>query len=1397
MGRLAALLLALVLMLWAAPVSAQGAIGEPAATEMGAEGDFVAVTGIEGAPDAATVDVPLTLAGAVVPGDASATDIVWSVADAGETGAVIAEDGITFTASAEGTAKVTATIAGGIADGGEAYAQEFEIIVGIAPFVAVAEIADAPTAATVKTPLVLSAAALPENATNREITWSIAEPGEDTADAVAATVAQGEGGAYTLTADAIGTVYLTATIENGLGEGESYTQRIAVPVKPMRPQTRAAAETASSFSELQAAITNVNDGGTITITQNIELTSTLSFDLNNRHITITSSAGQQYTLKRANSFTTGPILHFPDDNNDNSGLTLTNIIIDGNGAVDGSSVDDQWSGILYINGGYTVTLGEGSVLQNNNINPGSSNPSVAFCKDSTLVLAGGTIQNNSTPGIGIIYLTNSNPPAAGSKFKMSSGTITGNTCVGGAIYSNARRGVEITGGEISNNTGGAFYILGGGLAISPSATVTTSISGKIIGNDASGGLAATVNLKRYATGAVVSTATAAADGTYTLSNIPVAANEDDAYVIEAAMTDYLTKTSSRFSLYGTSVSTNANLTLNKFSLASNANLTVNGTAMITGGTVVNGNVNGDTGTAVFNTSTLTLTGYTGGAIVAENMDVNLVLAGANVIDTSGVSNTPCIKMMTAYRTLTISGSGSLKATSSGIAAFDISHCTLDIQSGTLEIASDANNAINAGTATGGVTINGYTVTLSASANTNASGGGLGAIRAWALTVNGSPPLIMEGDSAASTTVAQLSFASNVTKKHIYIGPVKLPANMNLTVNGSPLITAGQVMAASVSGSTGTAAFDTTSNTLTLTGYTGGAVVAQNFNLNVVLVGDSNITGASDDAIEVTGGGLVISGGGSLTAAASGQFVNALSASGGNITLNGGTITLSASGSDGHSILSSGGFTINGNAATLTATGGPMGALCVGTTVSVTGGTIKEGNNAAGAQAVPSLTLTGGGTKYSKPYVSIAPSLAANADLRVNGVYLVQGGVKTVNTVSGATYDLASNTLTLNGYSGTGIRATNMNLNIALIATNTVNSSGDYGIIAVNNTGGDNSVTISGSGNLTVNHNGFTALSVCIQGTGGVNIQSGTVAVNAVIGGAYQYAYGIHAGAKPINIDVANGASVTAAASGGNTGNFALFGQSININGTATIREGNSAPGTVVGTLTLGDFTYSATPVKTSAPYVSITPAGASTYTLSVVNGTDNTASGPYTAGTPVSITANAPAPGKEFERWTTSGGGSFASATSATTTFTMPAANVTVTATYKDLPVPAITGLAASPDLLVHGGGTSTITVAGNNLSGQTVTVTAFDGATPTAITTNRSGAGTVTLNFPANASLTDDKVYTIKASLDGGGTWATATATVTVLKNAPSYADPAKDSITKGGGITGSGTAADPFVHM
>lgn len=86
-------------------------------------------------------------------------------------------------------------------------------------------------------------------------------------------------------------------------------------------------------------------------------------------------------------------------------------------------------------------------------------------------------------------------------------------------------------------------------------------------------------------------------------------------------------------------------------------------------------------------------------------------------------------------------------------------------------------------------------------------------------------------------------------------------------------------------------------------------------------------------------------------------------------------------------------------------------------------------------------------------------------------------------------------------------------------------------------------------------------------------------------------------------------------------------------------------------------------VKMDKPIAQLT---AGKYMVAVNNGTGG---GEYAEGSTVTITADAPVSGKQFDRWVVNSGSvTLAGSTSSTTTFTMPAEAVSVTATYKDKP---------------------------------------------------------------------------------------------------------------------------------
>ena len=127
-------------------------------------------------------------------------------------------------------------------------------------------------------------------------------------------------------------------------------------------------------------------------------------------------------------------------------------------------------------------------------------------------------------------------------------------------------------------------------------------------------------------------------------------------------------------------------------------------------------------------------------------------------------------------------------------------------------------------------------------------------------------------------------------------------------------------------------------------------------------------------------------------------------------------------------------------------------------------------------------------------------------------------------------------------------------------------------------------------------------------------------------------------------------------------------------------------------------------VAITATYVALP-----TYALSVSNGTG---SGSYSAGTQVTVSANAAPAGRQFAAWT--GGVAYlASTSSPTTTVAMPSQAVTITATYQLAPTPPNQVTAF---LFSEGSGTAVADSSGSGHNG-----TLFNGPTWTA---GKSGKG-------------------------------------------------------------------------
>jgi len=178
---------------------------------------FVSVSNIKDVPRTATVNLPLTLTGTVEPSNAANQTIVWTVQNAGTTGATIS--GNTLNTTGTGTVVVRATIANGTATGD--YTQDFTITVN-PYFFAVDRIIDIPAIAALNLPLTLTGTVEPSNASKQSIVWSITDAGTTNA-----TLA---GNIFTASTE--GTATLLATIKDGTAAGVDYTQQVSITVIP-------------------------------------------------------------------------------------------------------------------------------------------------------------------------------------------------------------------------------------------------------------------------------------------------------------------------------------------------------------------------------------------------------------------------------------------------------------------------------------------------------------------------------------------------------------------------------------------------------------------------------------------------------------------------------------------------------------------------------------------------------------------------------------------------------------------------------------------------------------------------------------------------------------------------------------------------------------------------------------------------------------------------------------------------------------------------------------------------------------------------------------------------------------------------------------------------------------
>ena len=155
-------------------------------------------------------------------------------------------------------------------------------------------------------------------------------------------------------------------------------------------------------------------------------------------------------------------------------------------------------------------------------------------------------------------------------------------------------------------------------------------------------------------------------------------------------------------------------------------------------------------------------------------------------------------------------------------------------------------------------------------------------------------------------------------------------------------------------------------------------------------------------------------------------------------------------------------------------------------------------------------------------------------------------------------------------------------------------------------------------------------------------------------------------------------------SGGSTSGGSTSGGSTTSRGSTSGGSSNSSKNS---SSNKNSSSSSSSTSSSSTSATSTTSSGVGQYTVFVEGGSG---SGSYAPGTVVIISCYMPADGMRFEKWTTeSNGVALASTTMTTTTFTMPANNVTVKANYVEAP--------ATPAVAVNTGGGGGGTGNGSN----------------------------------------------------------------------------------------------------
>ena len=465
--------------------------------------------------------------------------------------------------------------------------------------------------------------------------------------------------------------------------------------------------------------------------------------------------------------------------------------------------------------------------------------------------------------------------------------------------------------------------------------------------------------------------------------------------------------------------------------SSTGGMTVKGTGNVTGGTGGALNIN-DTAAATSGDLTVNTSGNFGSYI---NANVSQAANNANI-------------SVTHTGTVTSTNADAISATTSGGG-------NVSVTTSQLVQATNTAHAIDAITATGGITIDTGAVTVNSTGTAIRALVIAGGTRGIAITTNGtvtSGGLGIDSNIIGGSGNMAVTFNADVVAG---AGSLGIFANSSstgsMTISGTGNINAGTGGAIDMANTSAATSGDLTVNTSgNVTGFIVAAVTSATNNANISVTHTGTVTATNVDAINATtegGGNVSITTTALIAATAAADAISAVTATGG-ITISTGAVTLDSTGNAVDAAVIAGGtrgisIATNG---TITSTGGiGINALVNGGS----GGILINSNGAVNAPLFDGIIaqITGGGTGN----ITVNVNAAVTANAVRDGLILLGGTTTTVTNNSTIT-------------AGIGIFADHVNLNNT--ATGTIS-----GTIGVQTIGGPSSVfnagTISGSGGIAI------------------------------------------------------------------------------------------------------------------------------------------------------------------------------------------------------------------------------------------------------------------------------------------------------------------------------------------